>query len=166
MISSTHIVTGSAIGLAIGHIFPNQWLACLVAFVIGVGSHHLLDLILHTDAGSFRDPDDQTVMHRKELIFALADNILGTTVILFVFFTREASWPMLFGAIGGNFPDVFHHVPSWAEFTRKLKKGKYFKFHETNHYTATGQQIWLGVFNNLALIFGSIWYILSYTLGH
>jgi hypothetical protein len=159
MISTTHITTGAALGLVVGSAMPNSVLAIVVAFLAGVLSHHVLDQIPHTDAGSFRKPDDKELLKSGERTFALFDNILGTVVVLYLFFTQEPSWPMLFAAAGGNFPDIFHHPNWWASTTRSLFKGKYFRFHEKFHFTARGSMIALGVLTNLVLIFGSIWYI-------
>jgi hypothetical protein len=68
---------------------------------------------------------------------------------------------MLFGAAGGNFPDIFHHPNYWAATTRALLNGTYFKFHEKYHFTARGKLIGFGVLTNLALIIGSLYYILK-----
>lgn len=162
MISTTHITTGAAIGLAIGQSIPEPIIAIPTAFVLGFVSHHILDLIPHTDAGSFRDPADKQLLTRGERRFALLDNIVGTTIILFIFLTEQASWPMLFGAAGGNFPDVFHHPNWWAAKTRSFFGGHYYYFHNTYHFTARGKLILFGVLTNAALIIGSLWYILNY----
>jgi hypothetical protein len=159
MISTTHITTGAALGLAVGSYIPNPVIAIPVAFIIGIASHHLLDKILHTDSGSFRDPGDSDLVKKGELPFALADNIVGTVIILLVFILKEPSWAMLFGAAGGNFPDVFHHPPAWGKYTRSMW-ASYFHFHETHHSTARGNLIFWGIITNLILIIGSLYYIL------
>lgn len=161
MISTTHITTGAAVGLAVGSIMPNSIWAIIIAFLLGVLSHHILDQIPHTDAGSFRKPDDKEMLRSGERTFALLDNVLGTAIVLYLFFTQEPSWPMLFAAAGGNFPDIFHHPNWWANVTRSLFNGKYFKFHEKYHFTARGNLILLGIITNLVLIIGSVWYIVT-----
>ena len=161
MISTTHITTGAAVGLAVGSVIPNSILAIIVAFLCGVISHHVLDMIPHTDAGSFRAEDDNALLRAGELRFAVFDNLLGTIIVLVVFFTNTPSWPMLFGAAGGNFPDVFHHPNVWAAYTRHKILPHYYRFHENNHWTARGNLIFLGIITNLALIGGSLYYLLS-----
>lgn len=159
MISTTHITTGAALGLAIGSYIPNPIIAIPVAFIVGVASHHVLDKIIHTDSGSFRAENDSDTVKKGELPFALTDNIVGTLIILAVFIFKEPSWPMLFGAAGGNFPDVFHHPPAWGKYTRSMWAG-YFRFHETHHATARGSLIVVGVITNILLIIGALFYIL------
>jgi hypothetical protein len=163
MISTTHITVGAALGLTVGSMIPNPVIAIPVAFVVGAISHHLLDPIPHTDPGSWRDPNDKDLVKKEELPFALADNIIGTVIILWIFFTREPSWPMLFGAAGGNFPDIFHHVPAWGHKTRMMFNGLYFAMHEKYHWTARGGLIPLGILTNVLLIAVALWYILSFS---
>lgn len=162
MISTTHITTGAAVGLAVGSLIPNSLLAIIVAFLVGVLSHHVLDQIPHTDAGSFRKPNDKAMLRSGERTFALLDNVLGTVIVLYLFFTHQPSWPMLFGAAGGNFPDIFHHPNWWASTTRSLFNGTYFRIHEKYHFTARGGLIWLGVLTNLILTIGAMSYILTH----
>ncbi len=161
MISTTHITTGAALGLVIGAAIPDSLLAVPIAFGVGVLSHHVLDMIPHTDPGSYRKPDDLSPLNSRERIFAYADNALGTAIILAIFFTMQPSWAMLFGAAGGNFPDIFHHPNWWQAKTRAMFNGKYFHFHHKYHFTARGNLIPLGVLTNAVLIIGSLWYILS-----
>lgn len=161
MISTTHILSGAAIGLAADALIPNPAVSIPVAFIIGVLSHHVADMIPHTDAGSFRKKDDDALLTSSERRFALVDNILGTVVVLAIFFAREASWPMLFGAAGANFPDIFHHPNFWAAYTRHKIIPKYFKFHEKYHWTARANWIPFGVVTNLTIIMASLYYLLS-----
>ena len=161
MISTTHITTGAAVGLAVVALLPNPVLALPIAFGLGLVSHHILDMIPHTDPGSFRsNPNDVGPAKPKELLFAIPDNLIGTAIILAVFLTRQPSWPMLLGAAGGNMPDVWHNVGLWSDYTRKKIWPGYFTFHETNHSTARGNLIPLGIVTNLVLILGSLYFIL------
>ena len=163
MINTTHITTGAAVGLAIGGLVSEPLVAVPLSIVAGIVSHHILDLIPHTDAGSFRDKSKMSdPLSHNELLFALFDNIIGTSVILALFFAKEPSWAMLFGAAGGNFPDVFHHPNQWSAITRDYFKGKYYHFHETYHTTARGSLIPLGVATNATLIIGSLCYIWTF----
>ena len=124
MISTTHITTGAALGLAVGSSMSNDVLAIPAAFAVGVISHHILDMIIHTDAGSFRKKGDISPLSSGERLFAYADNFIGTIIILWIFFSKEPSWAMLFGAAGGNFPDIFHHPNWWQAKTRAMFAGK------------------------------------------
>jgi hypothetical protein len=162
MISTTHIVSGAALGLAVGTLIPNPIAAVPVALFVGVISHHLFDKIPHTDPGSWRQPNEKTKLKQSEIAFAIPDNLLGTSIVLMIFFTIHPSWPMLFGAAGANFPDIFHHPPLWSDTTRygsALAK-RYFSFHETHHWTARGKLIPLGIVTNLIIIGLSLWYLL------
>lgn len=163
MISTTHITTGAALGLVIGNVIPNPAVSIPVSFAIGVISHHLLDKVPHTDPGSYRtDPDDKSAAKPKELLFAVPDNIIGTLLVLWIFFAQaEPSWPMLFGAAGGNMPDVWHNVGFWSDYTRHKILPKYFVLHETNHWTARGNLIPLGIITNVVFIFISVVFLLT-----
>lgn len=163
MISTTHIVTGAAIGLFIERMALTGWGSgelILLVFVLGVASHHFLDLIPHTDTGSFRDDNEELPMTKGEVKFAWMDNFFGTLLILNVFLFREQSWLMLVGAAGANFPDVWHHPVWWRRFTRKNLFPLYYNFHEFFHWTAKGNLIPLGVLTNLLFIIGGLFYIL------
>jgi hypothetical protein len=163
MISTTHITTGAALGLAVGSAMPNQAVASIIALIVGIISHHLFDMILHTDPGSFRaDPNDNSPARPEEIRFALPDNIIGTAIVLWVFATQSPSWPMLFGAIGGNLPDVWHNAPFWSDYTRYKILPKYFHFHESKHSTARGKQIGLGILTNAILIIAALYYLFTY----
>lgn len=160
MISTAHITTGGALGLAVGAALSEPLIALPAAFAVGIVSHHLLDMIPHTDPGSFREPGDKSAITSNEAIFALIDNMLGTGLVLWIFFTREPSWPMLFGAAGGNFPDMLHHVPLWGPRFRTVWK-KYFHLHEKLHWTAYSRLIPFGVLSNIIVIWLALAYLLS-----
>ena len=161
MISTTHITTGAALGLAIGRLIPNPIIAIPLAVLAGIISHHILDSIPHTDPGSFRvDENDDAPAKAGELLFAVPDNIVATLFVLLIFFTKELSWPMLFGAVGGNLPDVWHNVGKWADYSRRVLP-QYFKIHEKYHFTARGNLIPLGIVTNVIFIIFSVWYLLK-----
>lgn len=163
MISSTHITTGGAIGLAVGYAIPNPVIAIPAAFIVGVISHHAFDMIVHTDPGSFREGGDSGPAKKREMLFAFPDNLVGALIVLFVFFTREPSWPMLFGAAGANMPDVWHNVPYWSDFTRHKILPTYFKLHEKFHWTARGKEIPVGILTNATLIISALTYLFQAT---
>ncbi len=158
MISSTHITTGAALGLALGSAIPNPALAVPAAFLAGVVLHHLLDMVIHTDPGSFRAADDMRPTTASEVIFALPDNLIATALVLVIFFTHQTSWPMLFGAIGSNLPDVWHNVGYWSSTTRRIWPA-YFRLHEFRHATARGKLIPLGIAANVVLITYAVYYL-------
>lgn len=157
MISSAHITSGAALGLLIGAAVPDQAIAIPLALVAGLGSHHLLDMIPHTDPGSFRSPDDHGPTKPKEMLFALPDNLIATALVLYVFFVHQSSWPMLLGAVGGNLPDVLHNVDAWSDFARQRFLPGYYRFHQQFHWTARGNQVPVGILTNLLVITGSAW---------
>ncbi len=162
MISSTHITVGAAIGLLIESYFGISFGTVVASFIAGMASHHLLDAVPHTDPGSFREEGDARPAYGREVWFALTDNILATGFVLWVFFTREGSLAMLFGAAGGNMPDVFHGVKTWAVLAREKIFPRYFEFHEKFHFTARGKWIPFGVFTNVFFIVLSVWYIFKF----
>lgn len=159
MISSTHILTGAAVGLAIGRINPDLAVTLPAAIVAGLISHHLFDMIPHTDPGSFRQANDSGPARGGEVVFALVDNIIGTALVLYLFSTGLPSWTMLFGAAAANLPDVWHNVGWWSNWTRRAVAPAYFSLHEKLHYTARGRLIPLGIATNLLLIAVSLFYL-------
>lgn len=161
MIASVHIITGAAMGVAVERFTTNPAFSLPAAFIAGFISHHVLDLILHTDLGSWRKPDDEKPMTKTEKITALIDNIIGTAIVLLIFSLKNRSWPMLFGASGGNMSDVFHHTPWWSARTRVLFGCVYYKFHRAFHFTARGRLIIVGIFSSILVMFLSLLYILK-----
>ena len=160
MVSSAHIISGAAVGLAISSTIPvAPEVAVAVAFAAGVASHHILDAIPHTDAGSFSKRG--SAMLPKDERFAWWDNIIATLFVLGVFFFIHPTLAMLAGAIGANFPDVLHHPRWWGKKTRPLIGGRYFAFHRDFHFTARGRLIPLGLFTTLTVIAVSAWYIFT-----
>lgn len=162
MISTTHVTTGAAVGLFIESIIPNPIIAIPLALVAGVVSHHLLDAIPHTDAGSFRgEGHKDDPLSKQEIQFAFIDNIIAAFVLIWIFLIRHPSWPMMFGAVGGNFPDLFHHPPFWQDYTRKTISAKYFALHKRFHRTARGNLIVFGLLTNVFFIALSLYYLLA-----
>ena len=114
MILVTHGVVGGALGLLIQN--P------LVAFVAGFVSHFVLDTIPHWDynlASGRKGPGnshlDDIVINadflRDSLKFGL-DGIFGL-LLPFLFFNGSGgglNWAVLFGAVGGMFPDFLQFV--------------------------------------------------------
>ena len=167
MISITHISAGAAVGTLVGSFIPNPVIAVPVAFLAGVASHHLLDMVPHTDTGSFRKEGDKETLKRQkkvmktsELGVAVIDNGIALAILGYLFLAKDMNWALVAGAIGGVFPDYFHHIPIWGYQVREWWKG-YYSFHETYHATAKGWMIPVGILTNLIITVISVWYVIA-----
>lgn len=79
---TTHLLSGAAVGAAVGQPVP--------AFVAGLLAHAVLDAVPHND------------YHRVR--YAIADILLGG--VLYFHVVRKFGLPAQFGAVGGFLPDL------------------------------------------------------------
>ncbi len=154
MISSAHVFVGAAAGVATG----NPYLALLA----GVASHHLMDMVPHWDVGSFYAPaDTPDKLSPRDLIIATVD---GLASIAFVYlmvrnFGGNDPWTLVAGSVGGVLPDVWHHIPLWKGWTRRVSQG-WLRFHDENHSTVKQSKMFWGVATQLVAVALS-WWILT-----
>ena len=157
MLITPHILAGTAIGLAVGN--P------AAGFVLGVASHYLLDSVPHVDPGTWHM--EKTIAEHGLEARDYATILLDVAAALFGFVALSGAAPIMAagpiaGAIGGALPDtlvavalVFPKFPKW----KGLKW--YHDLIEKFHYTAKPSQWILGVATQLAVIIGSVWFILA-----
>lgn len=129
MTFTTHLLTGAAIGAATGNI-P-------AAFVGGVASHFILDIIPHIDAGWIEiQPNIAKTKWSKKLWTAvIVDVAVGT--LLFTLATPPSvhALPLVAGGIGGLFPDLFDNVPFWRDRWHATKIGAWlYGWHDKTHF--------------------------------
>jgi hypothetical protein len=136
MILTTHAVVGAALASFV----PSH---PAVAFVLGFGSHFILDAIPHVDYPiKSRSVNPRIgapmVLDRALLQDAVtigADGLFGIIAALFLFSSPTNVWAILMGAVGAMFPDPlqfvytrFPHEPlrtlqrfhRWAHSKRKM----------------------------------------------
>src|SRR4051794_23084097 len=115
MIMTGHLLVGGAIGAVATTILPPPW-AVPFSFLAGIVSHHLLDLIPHTDAAPFW-PDTRRIPWFAMLVITI-EVLLGCSLTGTLFVAQHTSWAFAAGAVGGILPDVLDEVPAWKHHFR------------------------------------------------
>ncbi len=146
MTLTAHIAVGSAIGYATGN--P------VLGFFAGFLSHHIIDSIAHSDAGSLGS-DIENIFKDKIGLFWVFIDILLAGALFLVFLVHTGFSPVIFwGAVGGAMPDIIDNSPFWSPSLRKTFPTNYFhKFHDTIHWTITSKKyLWVGFLTQAILI--------------
>lgn len=129
MTFTTHLLTGAAIGAAANNI-P-------LAFLGGVASHFILDIIPHIDAG-WVEPVPNVAKRRwsKRLwVAVMIDVAVGSALFLMETPATNQALPLVAGGIGGLLPDVFDNVPFWRDAWHATKIGAWFHgWHDKTHF--------------------------------
>jgi hypothetical protein len=151
---------GGAIGAATGSI-P-------IAVAGGIASHHLADMVLHTDTGTFRRCEETAGgrFSRWEYLVATADLLLGGLLLLALATGHPHCWATLAGGLAGITPDLMDNVPFWSRQFRATAFGRaYHAFHSRFHWTAPRSAWVAGLLTQL--VAGSIaaWIIQGTHLG-
>lgn len=139
MLATSHLLFGAALGTLI----PDP----TVAFVVGVGSHYLLDALPHVEPGLFRRRDNngnlRPELERFEYWLAGADVIFGLSITFFIWTAHTHSLPLLTGALGGLLPDILDNVPWWNQLVWKVPwLHRLAKFHKTIHFPTIPEKRW------------------------
>lgn len=148
MTLSAHISVACAVGLATNN--P------VAGFFAGFLSHHIIDGIPHSDAGSL-GANVQNIFKNKSLKYVIADIILALIVFI-VIWTKLNFSPIIFwAAVGGAFPDLLDNSPFWSMYTRSVFPTNYYhKLHETIHFTIKSKKyFWVGIATQIVLIVAS-----------
>jgi hypothetical protein len=111
MILSTHAIVGAAIA----SFLPSH---PATAFVLGFGSHFVLDAIPHWDypisSASVNPKIGAPLTFDRGLLRDLAligsDGLLGILGALLLFASSEGLWSILLGAFGAMLPDPLHTI--------------------------------------------------------
>lgn len=151
----THATIGAACGIATGN--P------VIAFGAGVVSHVVLDLIPHTDQGTFFKEDSPTARWPLWLwTSAVLDAALAFALLLYLLTLYPSSFylPIIGGALGGLSIDLIDNVPFWRHAVHKTTWGKKIHaFHEKFHNTVSRQNWWLGFILQIIVLIGGLWYL-------
>ncbi|PIR66934.1 MAG: hypothetical protein COU51_01355 [Parcubacteria group bacterium CG10_big_fil_rev_8_21_14_0_10_36_14] len=153
MLFTTHAITGATIGFLTGN--P------ILGFFGGWLSHHILDALPHFDQGSFYMEKDngptwlgacykekkKKFKIKRDWIILLID--ISVTLLIALYFAANIPvyfWPpMIFGAIGGLFPDILDTSPFWKDKFRKTRIGFLFhKVHSFFHWPLSMQFFYIG----------------------
>jgi hypothetical protein len=134
MIGTGHLLTGGALGVAAAAVLPPA-LAVPVALGAGVLSHHLLDLLPHTDADTFW-PEGPRPRPRPwtAYIVTAVEVVLGVVLTGLLFAVQHPSPAFIAGAAGGLLPDLLDEVPLWqARFRRTGLGAAWHRWHLRLH---------------------------------
>lgn len=120
MIPTGHFLIGGAIGAAASAQLAPP-LAVPVALGCGILSHHLLDLLPHTDAATFW-PDARKVP-LAVAVFVGFEFALGAALVCGLYLSQHTTLAFLAGALGGILPDLLDEIPLWQQSFRGTALG-------------------------------------------
>jgi hypothetical protein len=155
MLLTPHVLAGTAIGLAVGN--P------VAGFVLGVASHYVLDSVPHTDPGT-RHYGKLNAQTLDTLDWAIVIADVATAIFSFYILSTYAPIAVagpIAGAIGGFLPDSLNIRYASSKMMKWMGLDWYFDFINKFHYTAKPSQWVLGTATQLAVMIGSVWYILA-----
>jgi hypothetical protein len=159
MIGTGHLLVGGAIGAAASTQLPPP-LAVPVALGCGVLSHHLLDLIPHTDAATFWPGPRHRIPWSVALLVAF-EILLGLSLTGFFYFSLHTTLAFVAGAVGGILPDLLDEVPLWQERFRRTSVGSVWHRWHTRLHCADMANSWLaGVVIDALVVAGGVWLLL------
>ena len=115
MILTGHLLIGGAIGVVASTLIPSPW-AVPVALGLGVLSHHLLDLLPHTDAATFWPEQDN--IPGTALVIVTLEVLAGLTLTGTLLVAQHTTWAFAAGALGGILPDLLDEMPLWQHLFR------------------------------------------------
>jgi len=155
MILASHVAIGTAVGTAAGN--P------LAGFLVGFISHHLADMIPHTDPGSEGVNVENIFRNTKVLWQLLFDFILSILIVVFAIIESGYSTVLLASVIGAILPDVIDNSPFWSPALRKVFPTNYYhKFHEYFHFTITNRKyFYLGYLSQFVIIAISLYIVVK-----
>lgn len=165
MLSSQHAIVGGSVGLATGNPF--------LGFLVGMASHHVLDMLPHVDGIPERNESRRFSSRngdwpKSEYIIAYADSFITLVILLFVSWHLNDSGKILnffAGAVGGVFPDLMDNVPFWKKRFRATKFGEWYhrSVHKKLHFhwhDAHVYKLILAVLLQILITIGGIWFSL------
>ncbi len=154
MTLTTHVSVGMAVGTIVGN--P------VAGFFVGLASHHICDLIPHSDPGS-RGATVDNIFDRKNrgsLVWVIGDVIVAATIFLAVFLLTGNKSAIFWSVFGATISDFIDNSPLWSQWLRERFPVKQFHaFHEKVHFTIKSKKyFWVGILTQAVLI------ILSFSL--
>jgi hypothetical protein len=141
MIGTGHLLIGGAIGVGTALVLPTP-VAVPVALGLGVFSHHLLDLVPHTDAATFW-PDPRKPIPRFLAALVVFETLIGLTLTVALFFSLHTKLVFLMGALGGMLPDLLDEVPLWQERFRRTSFGALWHHWHLRLHCASMENTWV-----------------------
>jgi hypothetical protein len=160
MIGTGHLLIGGAIGVGTTVLVPAP-LAAPAALGLGVLSHHLLDLVPHTDAATFVPEPNQPAPPLLAGV-AVVESILGIVLTIALYLGQHRPVTFLVGAIGGMLPDLCDEIPLWQSRFRQTVLGSWWhRWHERLH-CGTMLSIWpIGLVIDGCVVGTGLWLLLA-----
>jgi hypothetical protein len=159
MIGTGHLLVGGAIGAVAATQLPPP-LAVPVALGCGIVSHHLLDLIPHTDAATFWPCGSKPIPWGVALLVA-AEILLGLSLTGLLYFSLHTTLAFVAGAVGGILPDLLDEVPLWQERFRRTWLGSIWHRWHTRLHCADMANSWkTGLVVDALVVGGGLWALL------
>jgi hypothetical protein len=156
MIGTGHLLVGGAIGVATSLALAPP-LAVPVALGCGIVSHHLLDLLPHTDAATFWPARHGPIPLSISLLVAL-EILVGLSLIGFFYFSQHTTIAFIAGALGGILPDILDEVPLWQERFRRTSLGSLWHRWHTRLHCADMAQSWrTGIVIDALVVGAGVW---------
>ena len=156
MVASTHLTTGAAIGTAAAvYLSDFQWLIGVGrAFIFGVVSHFLLDMIPHSEKGLYSE------CGYRFLLVLFAEIAISLLLIFYlgIFWAYEdvTNYMILAGVVGSALPDAPHVFIGafkihwgWLDRFEKINN----LFHSRRHNFS------VGFFSQLLISFSALLYV-------
>lgn len=145
MLAANHTIVAGVAGSYIGNPF--------LAFLAGIIIHFILDTIPHfdtTDKGEFTT---------RQIALVLIDFLIGLFIIFGILHIKiDPSSPFIWGAVGGNLPDVLDNIPFWKDRFRGTGIGaRVHSLHELIHGKAFDAKPVLGMLTQYIIIALFVW---------
>jgi hypothetical protein len=158
MITTGHLLIGGALGATATALLPAPT-AVPVALGLGILSHHLLDILPHTDAATFY-PDPRRIPWFA-ITVVVVENLLGLTLTSMLLIAQYTTWAFAAGALGGVLPDLFDEIPFWQQhFRRSYLGGVWHRWHQRLHCADMGEHWTMGLVIDATVCGGGLWYLL------
>jgi hypothetical protein len=136
-------------------------LAVSVALGAGILSHHVLDLVPHTDAATFW-PEGRQPIPRLVCAVVVLEVLLGTLLTAFLFVSQHTTLAFVAGAVGGMLPDLLDEVPLWQERFRRTALGAVWHQWHLRLHCGSMENVWLtGLAVDAVVVGAGLWLLLS-----
>ena len=117
MLTISHVLIGGAVGVATAN--P------ITAFVAGVASHFVADMVPHLDVppNSRYNSAGDIIFTKQIYAIAITDVVVSGLLVLYLwktYFNFPDLHPFVLGAVGGFFPDFLDNVPFWNNKLRPV----------------------------------------------
>lgn len=101
MLAGIHLLTGNALAVTSTH-HP------LASFLVGILSHHILDMLPHLDTNIFGEKGKSIRKWPLQAWILVISELLVMMIIAIVFlYNKRSLWPLAFwGGVGGILPDI------------------------------------------------------------